>query len=138
MALIAVTLHYAVGIDVEWIDRKIQDGEIAERYFSAGESAYLASLTQPERTCQFFWYWTCKEAYLKMQGKGITGGLAHCEISIEHDQPEVKLSGPDQQGQQENVSLCRMRAGSEHVGAVALATPFAHISYWNWQDEYLA
>ncbi len=138
MALIAFALHHAVGIDVEWIDRKVQGGDIAERYFSARESAYLASLSAPERIHQFFWYWTCKEAYLKMQGKGIAGGLAQCELTIEPDHCRAELSRLDQQGQKEDCSLSRIRAGAEHVGAVAVACSSAEISYWNWQDEYLA
>jgi len=72
MALIAISLQHAVGIDVEWIDRTVQDRDIAERYFSKRESAHLMSLPPRERTQQFFSYWTCKEAYLKMEGRGIT------------------------------------------------------------------
>ena len=138
MALIALASQHTVGIDVEWINRNVQDRDIAERYFSARESAYLASLSPPERSHQFFSYWTCKEAYLKMQGKGITGGLAQCELSIEPAQPEVGLSLLDQQGEREACALYRIRGGAEHVGAVAIACPSAQISYWNWQDEYLA
>jgi len=137
MALIAITLQHAVGIDVEWIDRTVQDSDIAERYFSKRESAYLMSLPPSERTQQFFSYWTCKEAYLKMQGQGIAGGLAQCELSIEPDQSEVRLSLLDRQGLTEAYSLYRIAAGSEHVGAIALACPSAQILYWDWQDEYL-
>ena len=137
MALIAIARQYPVGIDVERIDRKIQECDIAERYFSKRESAYLASLPLPERTNQFFSYWTCKEAYLKMQGKGISEGLAQCELAIDLEKPEVRLSHPDQQGLKENYSLYRIRAGDEHIGAVALAWPLAQISFLNWEDTYL-
>lgn len=137
MALIAITLQHAVGIDVEWMDRRVQDRDIAERYFSKRESAYLLSLTPPVRTQQFFSYWTCKEAYLKMEGRGIAEGLARCELSMEPDQAEVELSLLDRQGQTETCSLYRITAGSEHVGAIALAYPSAQVSYWDWQDKYL-
>jgi len=137
MALIAISLQHAVGIDVEWIDRTVQDRDIAERYFSKRESAHLMSLPPRERTQQFFSYWTCKEAYLKMEGRGITGGLAQCELSIEPNQSEVRLSLLDRQGRTEACSLYRIVAGSEHVGAIALACPSVQISYWDWQDEYL-
>ena len=133
----AFTLDHSLGIDVEWIDRKIQDQEIAERYFSVQESAYLTTLPLPERRHQFFWYWSCKEAYLKMQGKGITGGLAQCELSIDPNQPEVRLSLLDQPVQKETCSLYRISVGAEHVGAVAVACPTTGISYWTWQDEML-
>jgi 4'-phosphopantetheinyl transferase len=137
IALIAITLQHAVGIDVEWMDRRVQDRDIAERYFSKRESAYLLSLTPPVRTQQFFSYWTCKEAYLKMEGRGIAEGLARCELSMEPDQAEVELSLLDRQGQTETCSLYRITAGSEHVGAIALAYPSAQVSYWDWQDKYL-
>ncbi len=137
VALIAMTLQYAVGIDVEWIDRTVHDSDIAARYFSKRESTYLMSLSQQERTQAFFTFWTCKEAYLKMEGQGITGGLAQCEISIEADHPKVRLSLVDKQEPSKASSLYRIRAGSEHVGAVAFASSSAQISYWDWKDEYL-
>ncbi len=138
MAVIAFARQHAVGIDVEWIDRKIHDGDIAERYFSAQESAYLASLPPRERTHQFFGFWTCKEAYLKMQGQGITGGLAQCELMIDPEKCEVGMLRRKQHDQGEVCSLFQMRVGEEHVGAVATACSAAQISYWNWQDAYLA
>jgi 4'-phosphopantetheinyl transferase len=138
MALIVLSTQHVVGIDVEWIDRKIQDSEIAERYFSARESEYLASLSQPERTHQFFSYWTCKEAYLKMQGRGIAEGLAHCELTLDPDQMQVGLTRLDQESQREDCSLYRITFDSGHVGALAIACLSAQVSYWNWKDDYLS
>lgn len=138
MALIAIALQDAIGIDVEHIDRNVSDIDISERYFSTRESAHLSSLPSSERRHQFFSHWTCKEAYLKMLGEGITGGLAQCELSIEPDQPTVGLSRLDRPSQREKFSLYRMSVGAEHTGAVASACPRAQISYWDWQDHYLA
>ncbi len=138
MALIALTTQYAVGIDVEWIDRKVQDRDIAKRYFSARESEYLASLSPQVRIHQFFSYWTCKEAYLKMQGRGISEGLTQCEVRMNADQLQVGLTNVDQQSQGEACSLYRITSDSEHVGAVAIACSSAQVSYWNWKDEYLS
>ena len=137
MALFAFTTQHAVGIDVEWIDRRVQDRDIAERYFSTRESEYLASLPPPERTHQFFSYWTCKEAYLKMQGRGIAEGLAQCELTMNPDQWQVGLTHVDQQGQREDCSLYRITSGSGHVGAVAVECSSAQVSYWIWEEKYL-
>ena len=138
IALIALTTQHAVGIDVEWIDRKIQDSDIAKRYFSPGESRYLASLDSTLRTQQFFWYWTGKEAYLKMLGKGISEGLAQCELTIDPDQFKIDVSHPNEKGQEGNCSVYRITCGAEHVGAVAVACSSAQVSYWNWGDEDLS
>jgi 4'-phosphopantetheinyl transferase len=137
LALIALTTQHAVGIDVEWIDRKVQDHDIAERYFSPHESQYLASLSPPERILNFFSYWTCKEAYLKMQGRGIAEGLAQCELTMNLDQLQVSLTEVDQQVKGEDCSLYQITSGSAHVGAVAIACSSAQISYWNWEEKYL-
>ncbi len=137
MALIALTLQYAIGIDVEGIDRKIQASDIAKRYFSAQESAYLASLSPPERLHQFFSHWTCKEAYLKMGGEGITGGLAQCELTFDSQECQVGLLNHDPQSQGKHCSLYQITAGAGHVGAVAIDCSSAQISYLNWQDEYV-
>lgn len=136
MALIALTLQHAVGIDVEWIDRNIHDGDIAKRYFSAREATYLTSLSQTERTPQFFRLWTGKEAYLKMKGEGITGGLAQCELTIDPHQSEVRLSQVNQHNESRPCSLFQIIAGEEHIGAVAISRSSTEISYWSWQDDY--
>lgn len=136
MAFIAFTTQHAVGIDVEWIDRKIQDRDIAERFFSARESKYLASLPPPECTYQFFSYWTCKEAYLKMRGRGIAVGLAQCELTINPDQLQVGFTCVDQPGQEEDSILYRITSDSGHVGAVAIACSSGKILYWNWEENF--
>ncbi len=138
MALIAFAHHHVVGIDVERIDRAIQNLDIAERYFSARESEHLASLPAPERAHHFFSYWTCKEAYLKMQGRGIAEGLARCEMAFDSERSEVQLLDLDQQGMGKDCSLYRMNVGAEHIGAIAISTSSTQISHWNWEDEYLS
>ncbi|MEX0829810.1 MAG: 4'-phosphopantetheinyl transferase superfamily protein [Nitrospirales bacterium] len=98
MALLAVTVEHAVGIDVEKIDRAVSDHDIAARYFSPRESAYLASLSPDHRTREFLTYWTCKEAYLKMRGIGLSGGLAQCEIVFDPEGVKADVLLTDEPG----------------------------------------
>ncbi len=137
MALIALTLQHAVGIDVERIDRAIQDRDIAERYFSAREAEHLASMPAPERPYHFFSYWTCKEAYLKMLGRGMAEGLAHCEITYDPELSAARIINLDQPNRGEDCSLYRMTVGPEHIGAVAIASSSMQVSYWKWEDSSL-
>ncbi len=134
LALIAITSHHAVGVDVERIDRTISDHEIAKRYFSTRESSYLSSLTPAERSQQFFSLWTCKEAYLKMQGTGITGGLAKCEIVLD---PHYRQGEPlrwIQHDAGEPIPLHSIQAGPAHVGAVAIDCSSVKILFYHWSD----
>jgi 4'-phosphopantetheinyl transferase len=134
MALLAVTVEHAVGIDVERIDRAVSDHDIAARYFSPRESAYLASLSPDHRTQEFLTYWTCKEAYLKMRGIGLSGGLTQCEITLDPDGVKADVSLTDGQSRKDQCSLFRVNAGQAHIGALAVACPSVEVSFWDWKD----
>lgn len=72
---IAVALADAeVGVDIERI-RPINP-RVAERYFTAAENQYIALAgNSAETQRRFFEIWTAKEAYLKLYGVGLGGGL---------------------------------------------------------------
>ena len=60
----------AVGIDIEFADRKIDLARICERVCTADERAWIdegANLA----LARFFELWTCKEAALKARGMGL-------------------------------------------------------------------
>ena len=134
MGLLAVTVEHAVGIDVEKMDRAINDHDIADRYFSPRESAHLASLSPDHRTQEFFTYWTCKEAYLKMRGIGLSGGLAQCEIALDPDGKKADVLLRNGPSREVDCSLFRVNAGLGYIGALAVACPSVDVSFWDWKD----
>ncbi len=134
MALLAVTVEHVVGIDVEQLDRTVSHQDIALRYFSPRESGYLASLSPEHRTQEFFTYWTCKEAYLKMRGIGLSGGLAQCEVALDPDGLKAKISLRDGPSREDDCSLFRVNAGQGYIGALAVAWPSVEVSFWDWTD----
>ena len=69
---LAVTLTREVGVDVEWLGRKGQTVEIAERFFSPQEIAQLRALPEADQRDRFFDLWTLKEAYIKACGMGLS------------------------------------------------------------------
>ncbi|WP_425215597.1 4'-phosphopantetheinyl transferase family protein [Tumidithrix helvetica] len=72
LAVYAVTCNRAIGVDVEYQQRSIEDVEqLAQRFFSSQESERLRSLAPKEQQELFFQIWTLKEAYLKATGKGL-------------------------------------------------------------------
>lgn len=134
MALLAVTLEHAVGIDVETIDRTISEQDIAVRYFSPRESTYLAALSPDNRTQEFLTHWTCKEAYLKMRGIGLLGGLAECEIALDPDGLKANVLSTDETNREKTCSLFRINAGQAHIGALAVAWPSVEVLFVDWKD----
>lgn len=81
---IAITKSAEVGIDVECCtpDRKIDYMELAKRFFSLKEYNLLAGTPKAGRQVSFYRYWTCKEAYIKALGKGLSVPLNTFEINL--------------------------------------------------------
>jgi len=134
MALLAVTVEHAVGIDVERIDRAVRALDIAARYFTPRESAQIASLPPDHRTPEFLTYWTCKEAYFKMRGTGLSDGLAQCEIALYPDNIRADVLLTDERIREDACSLFRVNAGNMHIGALAVECPSVTVSFWEWKD----
>ena len=70
-----------LGIDLEHIRPMPDVDDLAERFFSATESALIHSLTDDQKWETFFTIWTCKEAFLKASGSGLTVPLDQFEVS---------------------------------------------------------
>ncbi len=134
MALLAFTVEHAVGIDVEQVNRNVSDQDIATRYFSPREAAYLATLSPDKRTQEFLTYWTCKEAYLKMRGIGLSGGMAQCEIALDPDGLKATVLSTNEPIRENECSLFRINAGQPHIGALAVASPSVEVLFWDWKD----
>jgi phosphopantetheinyl transferase len=78
-----------VGIDVQSPTHGRHTREIAGRYFSATERAWLEHAPSADA---FYWLWVLKEAYLKRLGTGLAGGLDQLDCRI--DPPVVDATAP--------------------------------------------
>jgi 4'-phosphopantetheinyl transferase len=86
LALLALTRGREVGVDVERLRDMERDGEgLAERFFSANESATLRSLPVESRREAFFHCWTRKEAYIKAKGQGLALPLDQFDVALHPD-----------------------------------------------------
>lgn len=87
MALYAVGRDRLLGIDLEWSHREVNHLEsIAERFFSAAEHQQLMAFPPEQRQTAFLQLWTCKEAYLKAIGIGLSG-LEQSEVFFSPPHP---------------------------------------------------
>lgn len=73
-----------IGIDVEWLDRKVEVKDIVEHHFNASEASSLNGLPAEERRDRFFQLWTLKEAFFKALGCGISGHLDTAAFDLEN------------------------------------------------------
>ena len=80
-AVLALCDKQPIGIDIEFIDRKIDFLEIGRTVFTENEMLHIQNAQEKERGQLFFNFWTAKEAYLKMLGVGMS--LDPKKVSLE-------------------------------------------------------
>lgn len=84
---------------MERIERELKRSDaFLRRFFTDGERAYIASRGQmgAQSAAAMF---AAKEAFLKAVGAGIGGGIALCEIAVEHlpgGAPVYRMTGAAQ------------------------------------------
>jgi 4'-phosphopantetheinyl transferase len=80
LALIALA-QVEVGADIE-LPRPRRTDAIARRFFAPGEIERLFALDDEQRRDAFFRLWTCKEAFLKATGEGLSRSTRSYEIEL--------------------------------------------------------
>ena len=118
-AALAVARCGDVGIDVEQI--RPVGSEIAQRFFTDGEKAILARLSGSEWRQAFYRCWTRKEAVLKANGKGLSGGLASFDVGLATDATARPLRlQRDRSDSAQPWSVQDLALAAGFVGAVAV------------------
>jgi 4'-phosphopantetheinyl transferase len=114
-ALIALA-RVEVGADVEHVKKRRTD-EIARRFFAPGEQQRLFALAPPEREAEFFRLWTCKEAFLKVTGEGLSRSTRSYEIELRHSGAHLVWASalPDAASR---FSVFPLQPGNGYAGAV--------------------
>ena len=95
VASIAVTQGRRLGIDVEVIRHDLDFLGLAHRFFSPSEAARIEQAQDSERALAFFAHWTCKEAYLKARGDGLSVHLDSFAVVASLDHAHVELESED-------------------------------------------
>lgn len=95
VALVAVCLGHAIGVDVERVRPELAESGIAERFFAAQEVASLRALPPAMQVEAFFNCWTRKEAFLKARGAGLTRRLDGFTVTLVPGEPPALLSVDD-------------------------------------------
>ena len=71
LAVLAISASGPVGIDLEFIDRRVDISGLVRSCFTKEEEQSILTLPLPEQATRFFTYWTAKEARMKLTGEGM-------------------------------------------------------------------
>lgn len=132
MGAVAITLNDALGLDIEQARPHTDYALIASNEFTEEEKIWLKALPEPQREAAFLEIWTCKEAYLKGKGIGLSVPLRDFSIAWdETGQPRLAWSRIDSQDTQ-RWRLHRVLIEPGCVGCLALSGKSRELHLASW------
>jgi 4'-phosphopantetheinyl transferase len=133
VALYAFTRGRDVGIDLERIRADLAVVEIAERFFSQQEVAMLRAFRTEEQRQAFFRCWTCKEAYIKARGEGLSLPLDRFDVALAPGgEPAAVLGTQRDPSEAARWSLLELDPGPGYVAALAVEGHGWRLTCWRW------
>lgn len=130
-AVYAIGLEEKIGVDVEYTHKELAALEIAQRFFSTNENQQLAQLPANQQLAAFFKLWTCKEAFIKAVGAGLSFPLQEFDVDILNKPPRL-LSVRGDLKQAQPWSLRQFSLAADYAAALAVKTPIDAVEYWQF------
>jgi 4'-phosphopantetheinyl transferase len=133
-ALIACTQGHEIGVDIESLSRELEIDDLSRRFFTASENQKLASFPADRRKEAFLRCWTCKEAFIKAVGKGVSLGLDKFDVSLGVGNPEADVSSAIDSFVVDTCSLIPLMSSAleGYVSALAIDGEEAKVSIRSW------
>ncbi|MEI8020993.1 MAG: 4'-phosphopantetheinyl transferase superfamily protein, partial [Schlesneria sp.] len=132
IGLIAIAVGAPIGIDVEEFCPSVKFLQLAERYFAPLETAELKSLRPEKQLEGFYRCWTCKEAYIKAKGDGLSLSLSSFRVAVDSDQPASLCHVDDQPDEPMHWTTASLKVGVNHAAAAMVRRPECRIAHWDW------
>lgn len=130
--LLAFTKIAAIGVDLEFIDPKINVTSLVERFFSRVEVPVILGLKPADQSFAFFRAWTRKEAIIKATGNGLSTPLDEFGVSIDLAHPVQVLHTDWNPLELEEWQLRSFTVTEYLPGAIALKGKISRVRYLNF------
>ena len=131
-ALYAFTRGRKIGVDLEYIRRMPDFGQIAARFFSQSENSALNALPESQRQEAFFYCWTRKEAYIKAIGNGLMHPLNSFDVSLAPGEPARLLNVEGNPEEASRWSLKSLNPAPGYIAALAVAGHDWQLQWKQW------
>jgi 4'-phosphopantetheinyl transferase len=132
LAVLAVARGRNVGVDVELISAQRATDDIAQRFFSPNEWAALRALPAELRVPAFFRCWTCKEAFIKLIGDGMTFPLEDFDVSFAPGEPPALVSVHGSAVEAERWTLHELNAPPDYAATLAIEGRVRQVMQKTW------
>lgn len=137
LALIGLTEHDRIGVDVEHVRELPAVDDLAQRVFSARELDALNALPKASKSQGFFNGWTRKEAFVKAVGDGLTHPLHLFDVTLRPGQDARLLEVEGSTARAAGWSLFDVSPTDGWAAAVAVERPEATLRHGGWLTEPL-
>lgn len=129
LALLAFSWRISVGVDIEWLGRKIAHVDVSKRFFSQLEQEQLNSLPAEDHHRVFLECWTRKEAYLKARGSGLSRDTRTFSVSIAIDTNSQLLQDQIDPAAVQSWRIHPLQPQTEYCGALACESTIATVQF---------
>lgn len=133
--LYALTRNIEIGIDVEYLKSYLDYRGIAKSFFSNYEYQGLIETHHEQQRVLFYKIWTCKEAFIKAIGLGLSYSLADFDVDVQENQPAKMLNIKNAPDEAKQWKLCSFSPADGYIAAIATKQPIHQISYYTYTDE---
>jgi 4'-phosphopantetheinyl transferase len=130
MALFALCRGREIGVDLERIEAKLADEQIAEHFFSPSEVNALRALPADRQTEAFFLCWTRKEAFVKARGEGLSLPLDEFTVSLVPGEPARLLCVKGNPDELQRWSMRNLNPGPGYAAAVVVEGSDCNLKCW--------
>lgn len=123
IALYAITLREvstAIGIDIEYLRSITNMERLVKRFFSLSEQREFEQLPENQKTATFFRGWTCKEAFIKAIGDGLSFPLNKFDVCLSPDSPPQLLAIGGDESLTRFWKLAEFKPLENYQGALAI------------------
>ncbi|WP_157605142.1 4'-phosphopantetheinyl transferase superfamily protein [Schlesneria paludicola] len=135
LGLIALTIDSAVGVDIEQRNPRVKALKLADRFFAASESQELVKLPAERLLDGFYKGWTCKEAYIKATGQGLSLSLSSFRVSMDPDHPVALIHVDGQPDAARHWTVQSLAVGDGHSASIMVRQPNCRFQCWAWSSE---
>ncbi len=120
LAMCVLGYQRQVGIDIERLKPMERLDSMIERCLFEAEATQVKSMPSDEQSRAFLQHWTCKEAYLKAIGLGLTQSMQTVEVQLAPPRL-VRVPEDCAEGWHLTVMNLPKEYAEEYVGAVVVA-----------------
>jgi 4'-phosphopantetheinyl transferase len=99
--LFGISREAELGVDIEFLDAEIEAELISNHFFCAKEISLIRSSKGKKKTQAFFRLWCIKEAFIKLEGKGLNYPLDQVLVKNVMNNPRLEI--PVENGSQEKL-----------------------------------